>query len=127
MGVEASQWCFAGHGLPGFAAHAAPCRSDRVTTNPLPGPEPIRAAGSSRPHADGHDPDSIGSPRTATGRVTAGETHRRRTVVQQYHGAIPLPVIRTTGGRAPEIPGMGAGPSHCLSGVEFGAAPPGRS
>src|SRR5713226_9761527 len=126
MAVETGQRRFARYGLPRLVAYAAPGRRDRITAHPLPNSQPLRPAGNSRTDADRHDADRRRPQGTPAGRVATGAAHGRRVAVQQPDGAVSLFKIRTTGGGAPEISGLGAGTSHRVPGVEFGAAPSGQ-
>src|SRR5258708_7463345 len=112
MAVETGQRRFARYGVPRLVAHAAPGWRDRITAHPLPNSQSLRPAGNSRTDADRHDADRRRPQGTPAGRVATGAAHGRRAAVQQPDGAASLFKIRTTGGGASEISGLGAGTSH---------------
>src|SRR5215469_1729938 len=124
--MEAGQRSSARHGVPRPAVDAAPGRPDRVTPRSLYAPQPAGAAPATRPGIDRYLASGRAVEPVSTPGVSAGAAQRGRAPLQQSHRRTSLPGLRAAGGRTPEVPGVGAGASGRVSGVEFGASPPGQ-
>ena len=119
--METGQRRFARYGVPGLIAHAAPCRRDRITThsfqtlNPLCRGEPLPT-----PVILDTAPIAGGLKQLQPMELQQVRRTGDEPLFNSSDGGASLPEVRTTSGRAPEVSGLGAGPSDRLPGmVEF--------